>query len=103
LTSYTVAIPTNDYVTGDFGTNYLNLIVPQSAIPTTSMDGAAITNFVALANFQQVGSSDYSAARIPVAPGSTHRITSSQPIEVQVYGFGFDDAYGYIGGLVSFP
>ena len=76
------------------------------------MDGAAITNFVALANFEQVGSSDYSAARIPVAPGSTHTISSSQPIEVEVYGFAVynyinghvgQDAYGYIGGLTSFP
>jgi hypothetical protein len=112
LTSYTVAIPTNDYVTGDFDTNFLNVIVPQSAIPTTMMDGVAITNFVALANFEQVGSSDYSAARIPVAPGSTHTISSSQPIEVEVYGFAVynyinghvgQDAYGYIGGLTSFP
>ena len=73
LTSYTVAIGTNDGVTGDFDTNFLNLIVPQSAILTTMMDGASITNFVALASFEQVGSSGYSAARIPVAPGSTHR------------------------------
>lgn len=110
LTSYTVAIPTNDYVTGDFDISFLNVIVPQSAIATTLMDGAAITNYVALANFVQVGSSDYSAARIPVAPGSTHRISSSQPIEVEVYGFAVpsptsqgQDAYGYIGGLISFP
>ena len=87
LTSCTVAIPTNDYVTGDFDTNFLNVIVPQSAIATTIMDGVAITNFAPLANFEQVGSSDYSAARIPVAPGSTHTISSSQPVEVEVYGF----------------
>jgi hypothetical protein len=79
LTSCTVSIPTNDNVTGDFVTNFLNLIVPRSAILTTMMDGTAITNFVTLANFGQVGSSAYSAARIPVAPGSTHRISSSQP------------------------
>jgi hypothetical protein len=103
LTSYTVAIGTNDGVTGDFSTNFLNLIVPRSAILTTLMDGAPITNFVALANFEQVGSSDYSAARIPVAQGSTHRISSSQPAEVEVYGFGIYDAYSYIAGSVVFP
>ncbi|MGP8237704.1 MAG: IgGFc-binding protein [Limisphaerales bacterium] len=111
LTSCTVAIQTNDYVTGDFDTNFLNVIIPQSAIATTIMDGVAITNFAPLANFEQVGSSDYSAARIPVAPGSTHAISSSQPVEVEVYGFAVpslahpygEDAYGYIGGLSSFP
>jgi hypothetical protein len=112
LTSYTVAIGTNDGVTGDFNTNFLNLIVPQSAILTTVMDGASITNFVALANFEQVGTSAYSAARIPVAQGSTHRISSSQPIEVEVYGFsvynetdgsGGWDAYSYLAGQVIFP
>jgi hypothetical protein len=103
LTSYTVAIPTNDNVTGDFNTNFLNLIVPQSAILATVMDGASITNFVSLANFEQVGSSGYSAARIPVAPGSTHRISSSQPAELEVYGFGYYDAYSYIAGTVVFP
>ena len=103
LTSYTVAIGTNDGVTGDFNTNFLNLIVPQSAILATVMDGASITNFVSLANFEQVGSSGYSAARIPVAPGSTHRISSSQPAELEVYGFGYYDAYSYIAGTVVFP
>jgi hypothetical protein len=111
LTSYTVAIGTNDGVTGDFNTNFLNLIIPQSAILTTVMDGASITNFVALANFEQVGSSGHSAARIPVAQGTTHRISSSQPIEVQVYGFSILDAnyllgwdaYSYLGGLIGFP
>jgi hypothetical protein len=112
LTSYTIAVGTNDGVTGDFDTNFLNLIIPQSAILTTVMDGASITNFVALANFEQVGSSGYSAARIPVAQGTTHRISSSQPIEVQVYGFsvfnesdqlGAWDAYSYLAGLVIFP
>jgi hypothetical protein len=30
-----------------------------------------------------------------------HTITSFQPVGVQVYGFGFEDAYGYFGGVVK--
>ncbi len=75
----------------------VNLIVPQSAISATDLDS---TN-VAGTNFLQVGSSVYSGARVPVAWG-THKVTSAEPFELQVYGFGFCDAYGYIGGLTSF-
>ena len=30
-----------------------------------------------------------------------HTVTSSQPVGVQVYGFGYCDAYGYFGGVVK--
>ena len=106
LTSYTIASGTNDGVTGAFDFNYLNLIVAQSAISNTFVDG---TN-VASTNFVIIGASGYAAARISVPEGNTNTIRSSQPVEVQVYGFASPnngtygyDAYGYIGGLSIFP
>lgn len=30
-----------------------------------------------------------------------HTVTSSQPVGVEVYGFGLFDAYGYFGGVVK--
>jgi len=106
LTSYTIASGTNDGITGAFDFNYLNLIVAQSATSNTFVDD---TN-VASSNFVAIGGSGYAAARISVPQGSTNTIRSSQPVQVQVYGFaswtnGFGgyDAYGYIGGLLSFP
>jgi hypothetical protein len=48
-------------------------------------------------------STGYAAARIPVAAATNHTISSSQPVEVEVYGFGNYDSYGYIGGTTSFP
>src|ERR1039458_3154938 len=98
LSSYTIAIPTD----GDFETNFLNLIVPQSAITNTYLDGAAITNFVAISGFVAITNSGYCAAQVPVAGGTNHTVSSSQPLEVQVYGFGPADAYGYIGGVIRF-
>ena len=99
LLTNTIFTLTNDLpnqVTGDFDESYLNIIVTQSAITNTLVDGShiATTNFVA------IGSSGYSGAQIPVEPGA-HTISSSQPVGVEIYGFGFEDAYGYFGGIVK--
>jgi len=38
--------------------------------------------------------------RLSVTNG-THTVTSSQPVGVEVYGWGLADAYGYFGGVVK--
>jgi hypothetical protein len=93
---YTLTNDVPDHVTGDFAENYLNLIVAESAITNTLVDGShiATTNFVA------IGSSGYYGAQIPVTSG-VHTVTSSRPVGVEVYGFGDTDAYGYFGGVVK--
>jgi hypothetical protein len=83
-------------ITGDFDHNYLNLIVPQSATNSTYVDGS----LVAAANFVAIGTSGYYGAQIPAIPG-TRKITSSQPVGVEVYGWGNWDAYGYFAGIVK--
>ena len=99
----------DDGVSGDFDGNFLNLIVPQSAITNTFVNGSSITNLVAITNFMAITNSGYSAARVSVAAGTNYTISCPQPVEVQVYGFagslytGFYDAYGYIGGITNFP
>ena len=100
LKSYTIYSPEGGAI---FGSNFLNLIVPQSAITNTFLDGASITNYVAITNFVALTNSGYWSAQNPVAAGTNHSVSSSQPIEIEVYGFGQFDAYGYIGGLVTFP
>jgi hypothetical protein len=94
-TNIVVALP-NDNVTGDFNTNYLNLIVAQSGISTTLLNGMS----VALTNFIAIGSSGYYGAQIPVT-NAVNTVSSLQPIEVQVYGWGIFDAYSYFGGIVK--
>jgi len=79
-----------------FNENFLNLIVPQSAITNTVVDGS----IVATSNFVAIGSSGYYGAQLSVTNG-THKVTSSRPVGVEVYGFGPQDAYGYFGGLVK--
>jgi hypothetical protein len=96
LLTNTVFALSNDNTNGDFDENFLNLIVVQSAITNTLVDGSHIapTNFVA------IGSSGYYGAQIPVANG-VHTVTSSRPVGVEVYGWGEYDAYGYFGGIVK--
>jgi hypothetical protein len=103
LTSYTIPILPNDGSYGDFNTNFLNLIVPQSAITNTFVNGSSITNYVAITNFVAITNSGYWAAHVPVPAGTNYTVSSSQPFEVEVYGFGICDAYGYIGGVITFP
>jgi hypothetical protein len=95
LTNTVFTLP-NDNTNGDFDENFLNLIVAQSAITNTLVDGShiATTNFVA------IGSSGYYGAQIPVTNG-VHTVTSSQPVGVEVYGWGEYDAYSYFGGIVK--
>jgi IgGFc binding protein len=91
----------NDDLTGDFTENYLNLIVPQPALTNTWVDGSGVDP----ANFVRIGTSGYYGAQLPLtndgSGATTHTVTSSQPIGVQVYGFGRTDAYAYFGGLVK--
>jgi hypothetical protein len=97
FTTNTVFIPFyNTNSTGDFVENYLNIIVAQSAITNTFVD----TNLVAAPYFKAIGASGYYGAQLPVTAG-THKVTSSLPVGVEVYGFGFYDAYGYFGGVVK--
>jgi hypothetical protein len=85
-----------DPVTGGFDTNFLTIIVAQSAITNTLVDGSV----VAASNFVVIGTSGYCGAHVPVANG-VHTVTSSQPVWGEAYGWGSWDAYGYFGGIVK--
>jgi hypothetical protein len=69
-------------------------IFPGSSLGT--LDGS----LVGATNFLAIGTSGYYGARISVTNG-IHTVTSSRPVGVEVYGFGFYDAYGYFGGTVK--
>jgi len=84
--------PTNNA----FSSNYISLIIAQSATNNTYVDG---TNKIT--NFEMIGSSGYYGSQFFVTNSGTHTVTSSQPVGVEVYGWGFVDAYGYFGGVVK--
>jgi hypothetical protein len=92
-----VLTPLNDCVGGDFPTNWLNVIVAQSAITNTLVDCSPL----AATNFVLIGASGYYGTRYSLTNSGPHTVTSSQPVGVEVYGFGDSDAYGYFGGVVK--
>ena len=75
----------------------MNLIVAHSAISNTLLDGSP----VAAISFVPIGTSGYYGAQITLTNSGAHTVTSSQPISIEVYGFGVQDAYGYFGGIVK--
>ena len=97
LATSIVATPPNDDMTGDFDENFLNLMVPQSATNSTWVDGTlvSVTNYIA------IGTSGYYGAQITITNSGAHSVTSSQPVGVEVYGWGYADAYGYFSGVVK--
>jgi hypothetical protein len=84
-------------VLDDFDENHLNLIVAQSATNSTLKDGT----LVAATNCVAIGTSGYYGAQIMITNSGAHTVSSSQPVEVQVYGWGYADAYSYFGGIVK--
>ncbi len=84
-----------------FHTNWLNIIAPQSALSNTMVDGSTVD----AAEFAPIGTSGYYGTQLlltnDVSEASSHTVISSQPVWVQIYGFGEMDAYSYFGGLVK--
>lgn len=77
-----------------FPIGYINLIAPSSDLGSIVMDGENVDPSL----FSPIGSSGYSGAQVPVAPGS-HVLTAAAPVGLFVYGFGDYDSYGYPGGM----
>ncbi len=93
LGSYTVTTP----ATG-FTTNFINVAARSEAVGNIILDGTVIP----ASAFTAIGSSGYSAAQVPVGPG-THTLSGTLPFGVFVYGFDVADSYGYPGGTSLAP
>jgi len=77
-----------------FQLNYVNVIVPTSAVPSLQLDGTAVS----AALFREVLGSGFSGAQIAVTQG-VHQLTASAPFGAFVYGLAPSDAYGYTAGI----
>lgn len=65
-------------------------IIKRSAEGRIAIDGNRLNNNL----FKQIPGSNYYYAKLPSASGS-HRITGDSAFVTYVYGFGYDDSYGY--------
>ena len=86
LTDYTLCTPASG-----FTSHYIN--VWTAAGTTVLLDGSAISSSA----FTPIGSSGYVAARQSVSAG-THTVSGSAPVGMMLYGWGWYDSYGWVGG-----
>jgi hypothetical protein len=95
-TQYTITTPVGSETVF---ANYVNLVVPKSAVGAVKIDGTAVP----AGEFSPIGSSGFEGAQVDVEPGS-HAITGNgQPFGVFSYGFSEYNGYGYPGGLSLAP
>lgn len=93
LTAYTVSTPASG-----IGTNFVNVVAPDSAVGAVTLDGSPIPP----ESFTPIGASGFSGAQVDVGIGA-HRVESPQPTGVFSYGFDNADSYGYPGGMSVSP
>jgi len=87
-TKYVFLAPT------DYTNNYVVIVAPMGAMVT--LDGQAVT-----ASPTPVGSSGYGVMRVKLSTGKdgAHVLQASQPVGIQVMGYGSYTSYTYPGGL----
>ncbi len=78
--------------------NWINITSPTANIGTVQIDGITVAGGL----WNAIPATSFSGAKVPVTVG-VHRVTSSLPIGILVYGFGFFDSYGYLGGQSFAP
>jgi len=98
--SMSIAVPTAQFRTSyifvassTYDSNFVNVVAKPG--DTILLDGAAM----AASEFAPVGSSGFSVARRELSPVDVHKMTSSTPFGIVVYGYGKDTSYMYPGGL----
>lgn len=73
---------------------YVTIVAPDDGISSVKID-----NQIVNANtFTSIPSTGYSYSNLPVLDG-VHNIESDKEIGVYIYGYGFANSYGYIGGM----
>src|SRR5438093_13020733 len=89
-----------------FWTNYVNVVVPSSAVGLVLLDNVAIP----AASFTQIASTPYKYVQIQVSgAGGSHRLIGPKPFGVFAYGYGNAaiaqglQSYSYPGGMGVAP
>lgn len=76
-----------------FDSNYVNVVIPDSAIPSLHLDDRTVQSA-----FITIPGSGFSFSQISLPQGS-HHITASVPFGLSIYGTGIADAYANFGGM----
>jgi hypothetical protein len=78
----------------DYNTNYVDIVGPAST--TLTLDGQDVSS-----EFKPISGTEWYLARVKLGPGKqgTHVLEATQPIGIQVLGYGDNTSYQYPGGL----
>ncbi|MFZ1924590.1 MAG: Ig-like domain-containing protein [Solirubrobacteraceae bacterium] len=95
-TEYTITTPVGSETVFQ---NYVNLVVPDSAVGSVKVDGKAVP----AAEFSPIGSSGFEGAQVDLEPGSHVLTGNGQPFGAFSYGFSEYNGYGYPGGFSLAP
>jgi gliding motility-associated-like protein len=72
--------------------NYINVVIKKTAVPTFTLDGVPYTTFTTVS-----GNPAYAYAQINVSAG-VHHISAADGFNAIAYGFGNAESYGYAAG-----
>ena len=106
LSTYTLVVPSgdgvfrdqpNDVVRPPIENHYLSVVIPSDVANSLTLDGVPVDT----SGFEPVPESDHVAGNIDVLPG-TYQLEADDQFGITVYGFGYQESYGYYAGLI-FP
>lgn len=72
---------------------YITVVIPDSAISSLRLDNAVVSSW----QFKSIASSGFSYVNMAVSDG-THKVVADSKFGIYVYGYGYANSYGYIGG-----
>ena len=78
--------------------SFLSLVVPNLVVGDVFLDGVPIDT----SEFTPVPGTDYSVAALDVEDGSYH-LNSPLPFGATIYGYSYDESYGYVAGQSFVP
>jgi hypothetical protein len=81
-----------------FVDHYISVTLPTDGLQSITLDGIIINS----ANFKAIGTSNYVYANLKVSAG-VHSLFCDKPFGIIIYGFGYANSYGYIGGMGMQP
>ncbi len=76
--------------------HFLGIVAPTSAVGGIRINGQPVP----VASFTAIPGTLYSGGNVPRTPG-VHRVTSTQPITVSVYGFQASESYGFTAAMAA--
>lgn len=81
-----------------FNEHFISITIPVTGLQTFLLDGINVNSV----NFKPIGTSPYVYGNFRVSAG-VHNVVCDEPFGIIIYGYGYANSYGYIGGMGMQP